>query len=395
MTSASPSPLIESEIDLFTDEALTDPWPLYREIRDTATAVRLRRHGVWALGRYADVRAALMDWETFSSAQGVALNPGSNTTTRGIIVATDPPEHDVLRGVLADRLAPRALRRMQADLEAQARALVEPLVAAGGFDAVEDLARAFPVQVVLRLVGLDPQIAPRALAWAEAAFNAGGPNDPRTVAASPLLEDQFAYLATLHKDDLTEDSFGWAIFDAADRGVIAQESVAPLMSAYVTAGLDTTINAISAAVRYFAENPEQWQMIRADRSLIPAAFNETVRMESPLQWFSRVTTREVDLGDAVIPEGERVLMLYGSANHDERKWADPDRFDLTRNPVDHLGFGIGVHGCAGQGLARLEGHAVLLALADLVERFETGTPERRLNNRIRGLAHLPTTVVPV
>lgn len=383
-----------NEIDLFTDEALTNPYELYREIRAAGPAVRFDAYGVWALGRYADVRAALGDWQTFSSAQGVALNPSSNATTKGIIVATDPPEHDVLRGVLADRLSPRALRKMQADLEQRAHALVEPLVERGTFDAVEDLAKAFPVQVVLDLVGLDVSMAPRALAWAEAAFNAGGPDLDRTREAYPLLEDQFAYLAEMHKDDLREDSFGWAIFDAADRGAIGRESVVPLMSAYVTAGLDTTINAISTGVQYFAAHPDQWDLVRDDPSLIPSAFNEIVRLESPLQWFSRVTTRDVDYGEIVIPRGDRVLMLYGSANRDERKWEDPERFDVTRNPMDHLAFGNGVHGCAGQGLARLEGHSVFLALTKLVKRFETGEPVRRLNNRIRGLAQLPTAVTP-
>ncbi|QTX04387.1 cytochrome P450 [Agromyces archimandritae] len=385
--------VVETELDLFSDEALADPYPLYRRIRDAAPAVRLDRYGVWALGRYEDVRAALNDWQTFTSAEGVALNPASRATTGGLIIATDPPYHDVLRGVLTEKLSPRALRVLRGGLEEQARVLVDAVVDRGEFDAVADLARAFPVQVVLELIGLPAQLADRALAWADAAFNAGGPDVPRTREAMPLLEDQFAYLAKMHKEDLVEGSFGWVIFDAADRGVIARDSVVPLMSAYVTAGLDTTINAISAGVRYFAEHPDQWRMLREDRSLIPSAFNEIVRMESPLQWFSRVTTRDVDVDGVVIPAGQRVLMLYGSANRDERKWGpDADAFDIRRDAMDHIAFGSGVHGCAGQGLARMEGAAVFSALADRVASFSVGEPRRRLNNRIRGLAELPTTV---
>ncbi|MFV0373166.1 cytochrome P450 [Microbacterium sp.] len=387
------SGVLDEEIDLFTDQALADPFPLYRRIRDAGHAVRLDAYGVWALGRYDDVRGALEDWQAFSSAQGVALNSVSRATTRGLIVATDPPYHDVLRGVLTDKLGPRALRGLTADIHARAKTLVNGVLDRGSFDAVDDLARAFPVQVVLGLVGLPVAMADRALAWAEAAFNAGGPDVPRTRESLPLLEDQFAYLARMHKDDLAEGSFGRVIFDAADRGVIEPDSVVPLLSAYVTAGLDTTINAISAAVCYFADNPEQWNALRQERTLISSAFNEIVRLESPLQWFSRVTTRDVDFPDVTIPAGERVLMLYGSANRDERKWGpDADRFDIRRVSMDHLGFGVGVHGCAGQGLARLEGAAVISALADRVAAFEVGCVERRLNNRIRGYASVPTTV---
>lgn len=386
----------ELDLDLFTDEALINPYPLYEEIRATASAVFLPKYGVWAMGRYDDVRAALADWETFTSTQGVALNPTSINTTRGIIITTDPPEHDVLRGVLADRLAPRAIRALQGGIEEQARELVDSLVAKGSFNAVTELARVFPVTVVLQLIGL-PADTPgdRVLAWAEAAFNAGGPDIERTREAFPLLADQFAYLAEVSKEKLEEGSFGWAIYDAADKGVIPHESCVPLLSAYVTAGMDTTINAISTGIQYFAENPEQWDLVRADRTLITSAFHEIVRMESPLQWFARVTTRDVDLGDVVIPEGERVLMLYGSANRDERKWEDPTRFDVKRNPVDHLAFGYGTHGCAGQGLARLEGTAIFKALADTVVRFDTAGADMRLNNRIRGLDSLEVTVTPV
>lgn len=385
-----------ADVDLFTDEALADPYPLYRRIRDAGQAAYLPRYGVWALGRYDQVRAALHDWRTFSSAGGTGLNPAANATTRGLIIATDPPEHDRLRDVLSERLGPRAIRDLRQDIARQADELVAPLVERGGFDAVDELARAFPVTVVLDLIGLPQDIRGQVLGWADGAFNAGGPGGPRTDSAYPLLEEQFAYLADLKADDLAPGSMGRAIYDAAADGRIEPEACVPLMSAYVTAGLDTTINAISAAVRCFAGHPDQWDAVRADPARIPRAFNEVLRIESPLQWFARVTTRDVTLDDGTtIPRGERVMMLYGSANRDERKWDDPDRFDITRgNVAAQIAFGYGTHVCSGMNLARLEGHAVLEALARRVRRFETGTPRRRLNNRVRGLDSLPTRVIP-
>lgn len=386
----------EADVDLFTDAALADPFPLYREIRDAGPAAYLPRYGVWAMGRYKEVRAALQDWRAYSSAQGAGLNSASNQTTRGILIATDPPEHDRLRDVLSERLSPRAIRKLTEDIGRQADDLVGSLVTRGRFDAVDDLARAFPVAVVLDLIGLPHAVRDKVLDWADGAFNAGGPAGPRTDSAYPLLQDQFAYLAELKADDLAPGSMGRAIYDAAADGRIEPESCVPLMSGYVTAGLDTTINAISNAVWYFAEYPDQWDMLRADPGLIPRAFNEILRIESPIQWFARVTTRDVDFGDGtIIPSGERVMMLYASANRDERQWASPDHFDVTRdNVASHVAFGYGTHACSGMTLARLEGHSVLAALARRVERFETGAPRRRLNNRVRGLDSLPVRVVP-
>jgi len=157
------------------------------------------------------------------------------------------------------------------------------------------------------------------------------------------------------------------------------------------AAFDTTISAIGNLLYQFARHPDQWQRLRADPRLAAAAFNEGVRIEAPIQAFSRVATRDVDMGEGVVvPAGARAIVSYGSANHDERHFAAPDRFDIGRRPLDHLGFGLGVHGCAGQSLARLEGQAVLLALAGRVSRFElTGEPTRALNNINRGLARLP------
>ncbi|GII62102.1 cytochrome P450 [Sphaerisporangium krabiense] len=390
MTSLAEGPALD--LDLFSDAALTDPFPLYRRIRDTAPAVHLPRYGAWAMGRYADVRGALGDWESFSSARGIGLNDLANAATQGMIIATDPPEHDTLRNVLAARLSPKALRDLRADIERRADELVAPLVERGSFDAVADLARAFPIMIVLDLIGLPQDGRDKVLGWADAAFSASGPPGPRTDAAFPLLQDQLAYLSGIEPGALTPGSMGRAIYDAAAQGLIKQESCVPLMSAYVTAGLDTTINAISNAVYYFAEHPEQWDLVRQDPSLIPAALNEVLRIESPLQFFCRVATRDVELDGQTLAEGSRVMMLYASANRDERKWDDPERFDVRRNPVDHLAFGYGMHGCAGQGLARLEGHSVLAALARRVARFEVGTPRRRLNQLIRGLDALPTTV---
>ena len=141
-----------------------------------------------------------------------------------------------------------------------------------------------------------------------------------------------------------------------------------------------------------ARYPDQWDLVRDDSALVPSAFNEVLRIEPPVQRFTRFAASSVELGGAVLPEGSRVAVLFGSANRDERHFEDPDRFDVTRNPVDHLSFGRGIHHCVGAGLARLEGHAIIAALASRVERFEIGDASWRRNNALHGLARLDVQV---
>jgi cytochrome P450 len=175
--------------------------------------------------------------------------------------------------------------------------------------------------------------------------------------------------------------------------VIGEHQVVPLLRAYLVASMDTTINAIGIGLWLLAQRPEAWRVLREDRSLVPSVFEEILRYESPVQMFFRRTTCPVEYEDVVIPEQAQVSLLFGSANRDPRKWTDPERFQVDRAPTDHVGFGYGVHGCAGQGLARIEAQAIFSALLDRVDRIElAGSPRRHLNNVIRGLDSLPVTV---
>ena len=142
----------------------------------------------------------------------------------------------------------------------------------------------------------------------------------------------------------------------------------------------------------FADHPDQWDLLRSDRTLLASATNEVLRIEPPVQRFSRATTREVEIGGHSLPAGARVVLLFGSANRDERRFPEPDRFDVTRNPTDHLAFGRGIHRCVGAGLAQEEIKAVLDRLADRVARFEVVDREWRCNNSLHGLERLAVTV---
>lgn len=384
-----------SDVDIYSDDVLHDPYETYRALRDAGPAVRLTSHPVWVITRYADVRAALADADAFSSASGVGIADDMNAMQAGSVLASDDPQHALLRSILSEKLAPKALIALRGAIAEQADALVAEAVAQGSFDAVTDLAARLPVDVVADLIGLPHEGREVLLPGADALFTSFGPMNARLQQRIPDVTAYMEYMTAMtDRDKLAPDSWGSAILDAVDDGRLAPESAMPLMAAYLIASMDTTVHSLGNYLRLLAENPGLWQRFKSDPGLVGAGFEENLRLDSPVQSLTRVTTRDVDVDGTTIPAGSRVVICFGSANRDERQYPDPDRYDLDRNPVDHLAFGYATHGCAGQGLARIEAQALIGSLLRRVERIEpAGEPVRHLNPVIRGLAHLPVTVV--
>ncbi|WP_032388718.1 cytochrome P450 [Rhodococcoides fascians] len=385
---------VESDVDLFSAEVVDNPFPVYKELRDQGAAVYMGVHDFWLLSRYEDVRAADGDWQKFSSASGVALLPQFNALLEGSVLASDPPVHTALRAVLTDQLAPRAIRKLGENIRAQANELVQSVVAEGTFDAVTQLARCMPVQVVADLIGLPEEGRENLIPGADAYFHAFGPMTPELAERAPYIETFVKWMTTVaNREYLTPGSWGTAILDAVDEGRLRQESAIPLISAFLVAGMDTTVNGIGSMLHVFADRPDVWAELQKDPTLVGAAFEEALRLEAPVQIFFRKTTVDVDVDGTVIPAGSRVGLHFGSANRDERHYPNPDHFDIHRNPLDHMAFGYGTHGCAGQGLARLEARAITEALLSQVETIEiAGTVARHYNPIIRGWGELPVAV---
>lgn len=384
-----------SDVDLYTESARTDPYEIYAELRALGPVVHLSRYDLYALPRYDEVRAALMDWQTFSSARGVFVDPDVNAQLEGITLCSDPPEHTAMRSVLGRPLRPDRMRQVTPRIEAEADQVVERVVGRGRFEVVTELAEYLPMTVVSDLVGLPDHGREKMLEWAAAIWNTQGPADDRAAAAGPAVEE---FMAFAMNDAVPGkiDPDGWAaqLYEAADRGEIPHDKCPVMMLDYVTPSLDTTILAIANAVALFARNPDQWDLLREDRSLIPHAINESLRLESPVPQFSRVLTEDHEIGGVPLAAGSRVALLYASANRDERHYPNPTRFDMTRRPSDHLAFGRGEHVCVGMHLARLEMSALLERLADRVARFEILEHRPVINNGLRGLDYLDVAVTP-
>ncbi|MCX4647553.1 MULTISPECIES: cytochrome P450 [unclassified Streptomyces] len=389
-----------SDADPFAHQNLLNPEPLHQALREAGPVVHLSRYDVHALARYEQVHAALVDWQHFESGSGVGLaNFRHEEPWRApsLLLEADPPRHDAPRGVLREILAPPALRRLRDTWSAAAEELVDQVLGdATEFDALPALAEAFPLRAFPDAVGLGPEGRENLLPYGNMAFNAFGPRNDLVAADAHRAAALGAWVNTqCERAALTEDGFGAAIWAAADRGELTHEQAPLVVRSLLTAGVDTTVHGLSACLYAFATHPEEWQRLCERPELARTAFDEAVRWQSPVQTFFRTATADVDVAGTTIPEGTKILMFLGAANRDPDRWHDADRFDLTRDPSGHVGFGMGIHQCVGQHVARLEAEALLTSLARRVESFElTDTPRRHTNNTLRAWESLPIRVHP-
>jgi cytochrome P450 len=295
--------------------------------------------------------------------------------------------------VLSGVLSPPVLKKLRAGFEEKAEALITELVAKRRFDAIGELAEAFPLSVFPDAMGLPQQGREKLLPHAEMLFNSFGPRN--TIFEQSLHQASFEWVEHLGRRETLGPGLGLLIHKAAEKGNVSKDDAAKLVRALVQAGLDTTVHAIGASLHCLARFPNQWERLRADPSFASSAFNEAVRFESPVQTFFRTTMRGRQLSGVQLNDGDKVLVFLGSANRDPARWEAPDAYDIGRDTTGHLGFGAGIHRCVGQLLARMEGEVVLTALARHARTLKlAGDPVRRLNNTLRGLTSLPVEVEP-
>lgn len=390
---ASGVPTIDK--DPYSTRFLTDPYPFHEELREAGPVVWLERYGVWATGHHEHVRNVLTDWQTFMSGAGVGLIDLRVDAWRppSLLLEADPPDHTVVRSIIERVLSPRAVKVLRDRFSVRAETLVDQLVSAGSFDAMDELARVFPVEAFADEVGVPKEGRENLLPYGDMVFNGQGPrNEFFNAAMENAAEVQEWIMASCRREALAPGGFGAQIYEAADAGEISEEQAGMLVRSFLSAGLDTTVSALGNAVHLLATNPDQWELLRADPSLARPAFEETIRFETPVQVFSRTATRDAEIGGTGIAKDDRVMIFFGAANRDPRRWENPDRFDVTRKASGHLAFGLGIHGCVGKPVARIEGEAVLGALARKVGRIELdGEPQRHLNNTVRSFESLPVT----
>lgn len=308
----------------------------------------------------------------------------------------DGAEHDRVRKLTAHRMIPRALRPLQTQIDDLADDTVRAAVAKGAVDGVRDIALALPLSVVPDLVGWPEGQREHLVEWAGATFDLLGPYNTLALRSSRRAVAMLAFVHRLaRRRGVLPGSMADEVIQAIDRGEMKRSQLPSVFIDYLAPSIDTTASAIAAALWLFALNPQQWHALRRDPDRVPNAVNEIVRMESSVRAFGRRAVFDTEVAGTRIPAGSRVLVMFASANRDERVWSDPDSFDISRDASRQLGFGHGVHACAGQGLARAETEAILRSLLRHVERIELdGTPQLVLNNVIRRFDTLPLRLVP-
>ena len=387
------------DVDPFAIEFFKNPYPAHEALREAGPVVHLDRWNVYAVARHAEVCTVLNDPLTFCSSRGVGLSDFAREKPwrpPSLILEADPPAHTRTRAVLNKVLSPAVMKQIRDRFAAAAEASIDELLARASFDAIACLAEAYPLSVFPDAMGLKQEGREHLLPYAGLVFNAfGPPNELRQAAIERSAPHQAYVQEQCQRKNLAPGGFGGCIHARVDTGDITAPEAPLLVRSLLSAGIDTTVNGIGAAVYCLARFPEQFARLRGDPSLARNAFEEAVRFESPVQTFFRTTTKDVEISGCRIGEGEKVLMFLGAANRDPRRWTDPDRYDITRKTSGHVGFGGGIHMCVGQLVARLEGEVILAALARKVAAIEIfGPVKRRFNNTLRGLESLPVTFTP-
>jgi 4-methoxybenzoate monooxygenase (O-demethylating) len=391
--------VVSSDFDPFSSETRRNPYATYERLRAAGPVIRLTKYDISAVPRFAEVKAVLEDHANFSSAGGAGLaNYFKQKPWRppSIVLEADPPLHSRTRAVLARVLSPGVMRGLADDFKAKAVALIEPLVEAGKFDGISDIAEVFPTSVFPDALGINEEGRENFLTYGAMVFAGFGPEND-------YFRELMAKAATVlpwvtekcRRQSLRPGSFGAQIYEAVDGGEISEEEGALLVRSLLSAGLDTTISAIGMSLYSLARMPEQWAQLAANPALARAAFDETLRYDSPAPFVFRTTPHETEIAGVPIGRHEKVLLMIASANRDETRWERADRLDITRRVSGHMGFGIGIHGCVGQMVSRLEAEAVLSALASRVARIEiAGDIAFRESTGLRALRSLPLRIVP-
>jgi len=382
----------EYDHDLYSDEAILDPYPHYAALRALGPVVHLSRHGIYAVPRYSDVKKALLAHNRFVSGEGVGGFEWPEAFRTPTTLTSDEPMHTRFRSVIGAPLQRPELGRLTEEIETAADDLIARLVAQQRFDGIADLARFLPVSIVSTLVGLPERGRQRMLDWAAASFDIIGVENARAGAAAERIGEMLHYVQNECRPDTVAPG-GWAaqIWRAVEEGRITSQEAGVLHIDILAPSLDTTIFATGHLIYRLATNPDQWARVKDESELVENAIDEAIRLDSPIRAFARVARGDQDVDGTTLPDRSRVLMMYASANRDERRWDDPDRYWIERPGLSgHLGFGQGRHTCAGMHLAKLEMRSLLKSILRRVDRIEVGKPEYQLNNVLRGFATLPT-----
>jgi cytochrome P450 len=387
--------------DPYDFEIDTDPYPVWKRMRDDAPLYYNEKYDFYALSRFADVDAGLSDWRTYISGKGTLLEliKADVKMPKGNVLFEDPPSHDAHRAVLAKVFRPRDIAALEPKIRAYCAETLDRFVGSGGFDYIDDLARWMPMRMIGELLGIpeDQQEAIRdALDEGLRLSEDGTSSVPDTFKEIGLQAQMFGEYIDWRKqhpsEDLMTELLNAELDDDGKKRNLTREEILGYAILLAGAGNETTARLIGWTGKLLAEHPDQRQLLVTDRSLVGNAIEEVLRFEPPSPVQARYVTKDVEWHGQTVPEGSALLLVNGSANRDERHYADdPDRFDVTRKIDRHITFGYGLHFCMGAALARLEGR---VALEEVLARFphweiDYANAKQARTSTVRGWEKLP------
>jgi cytochrome P450 len=368
----------DSEVyyDPYDFEIDTDPYPIWKRLRDEKPLYYNEKHDFYALSRWADVESCSSDWKTYVSSKGTLLElikmdfpipPGS-------IIFEDPPDHDVHRAMLSRVFRPKKIAELEPKIREFCARSLDPLVGSGGFDFIANLGAEMPMRTIGFLLGIPEEDQEAIRDTIDASLRIGDDGKPSVEAIDPMamanmFADYVEWRAKHPSDDLMTEMLN-AEFEDVDGSMrkLNRDELLGYINLIAAAGNETTTRLIGWTGKVLAENPDQRAELVADPSLIPNAIEELLRYEAPSPVQARYITKDVEHHGEIVPAGNVMLLLTASANRDDRKFPNGDSFDIRRKIERHVTFGYGVHFCLGASLARLEGQ---IALDEVLKRFPT------------------------
>ncbi len=377
----------------------TDPYPIWRRLREERPVYYNERYDFYALSRFDDVERGLIEWKTYSSAKGTLLEiiKSEMEIPPGSIIFEDPPGHNLHRGLLSRVFTPRKMGAIEPKIREFCARSLDPMEGAGGFDFIADLGAQMPMRTIGMLLGIpeQDQEALRDQIDDGLRLEEGTMPDTANYGADLQASSFDAYIdwrAQHPSDDLMTELLQAEFEDeTGTTRRLTRAEVLNLVNLLAAAGNETTTRLIGWTGKVLADHPDERRRIVEDRSLVSNAIEELLRFEPPSPAQARYVTRDVEHYGQVVPEGSVVLLLNGSGNRDDRRFPDGDRFDVTRKIDHHLAFGYGLHFCLGAALARLEGR---VALDEVLQRFPSWevdwqNAKQARTSTVRGWERLP------
>ncbi|WP_063058857.1 cytochrome P450 [Nocardia sienata] len=398
MTTSAPSDVYYDPYDV---ELNADPYPMFKRLREERPLYYNETHDFYALSRFADVNAALIDKDTFSSARGaiIELIKANIEIPPGVLIFEDPPVHTMHRKLLSRMFTPRKISALEEKVREFCRRSLDPLVGTGRIDFIADLGAQMPMRTIGMLLGIpeEDQEAVRDFANDQMRTEQGKPMrvSAESLGSGELFEKYVDWRAENPSDDIISELLNVEFED--ETGTLRHLTRAEVLT-YINvvsgAGNETTTRLIGWAGKVLSEHPDQRRELVENPSLIPAAIEELLRYEPPAPHVARYVTRDIEFHGTTVPQGSAMMMLIGAANRDHRQFApDGDVFDIHREAKPHLAFSVGTHFCMGSALARLEGR---IALEEILKRFpewETDASNAKLSptSTVRGWESMPAT----